>query len=92
MESKINYSPEALQDLANIGDYISIELSSPQAAYKILTEITETIDLLTNNPKMGAPLSSIINTFSNYRFLLVKKILCLLSNQRQCNLCFTCNI
>lgn len=53
--NNIFYSPEALQDLDDIGDYITYELSSPLAAYNLLTEITKTVDLLKNNPLMGAP-------------------------------------
>lgn len=52
MNKKLLYSPEALQDLDDIGEYISEELSSPKAANKILTEICSTIDLLSNNPRI----------------------------------------
>ena len=53
MESKIILAPEALQDLNDIGDYISEELSSPQAAKKLLSEILSSIELLEANPLMG---------------------------------------
>ena len=70
--NNIFYSPEALQDLYDIGDYITYELSSPLAAYNLLTEITKTVDLLKNNPLMGASINSIANIVSDYRFLVVK--------------------
>ena len=75
MNKKLLYAPEALQDLDDIGEYISEELSSPKAANKILTEICSTIDLLSNNPLMGAKLSALTNIVSDYRYLVVKKYL-----------------
>lgn len=51
----IFYSPEALQDLDDIGDYITYELSSPLAAYNLLTEITKTVDLLKTILLWGLP-------------------------------------
>ena len=75
MQNKINYSPEALQDLDDIGDYIAIELSNPQAALRILNSIIEDIPLLANNPLIGANLSSITGIASDYRFLVVRKYL-----------------
>lgn len=73
--NNIFYSPESLKDLDDIGDYITYELSSPLAAYNLLTEITKTVDLLKNNPLMGASLNSIANIVSNYCFLVVKNYL-----------------
>lgn len=70
--NNIFYSLEALQDLDDIGDYITYELSSPLAAYNLLTEITKTVDLLKNNPLMGASINSIANIVSDYRFFVVK--------------------
>ena len=70
--NNIFYSPEALQDLDDISDYITYELSSPLAAHNLLTEITQTVDLLKNNPLMGASINSIANIVSDYRFLVVK--------------------
>ena len=71
MKNKINYSPEALQDLNDIGDYISINLSNRQAAFKLLTKILKTINLLIENPNLGTPLMSITEIISDYRFLTV---------------------
>lgn len=75
MNNKLLYAPEALQDLDDIGEYISEELSSPRAAHKILTEICSTIDLLSINPLMGANLSALTNIVSDYRYLVVRKYL-----------------
>ena len=75
MKNRIHYSPEALQDLDDIGDYIAEELSSPQAALSLLMAITSSIDLLENNPLMGPNLSAITDIVSDYRYLVVKKYL-----------------
>ena len=75
MQNKVTYSPEALQDLDDIGDYIAVELSSPQAALHILDDIIDSIDLLIDNPLMGANLSAITGITSEHRYLVVKKYL-----------------
>ena len=75
MQNKVTYSPEALQDLDDIGDYIAVELSSPQAALHILDDIIDSIDLLIDNPLMGANLSAITGITSEHRYLVVKNIL-----------------
>ena len=72
MENKIIFAPEALQDLKDIGDYISEELSSPQAAKKLLSEIISSIELLGANPLMGASISALTNIVSDCRYLVVK--------------------
>ena len=72
MKNKIHYSPEALQDLDDIGDYIAEELSSPQAALSLLMSITSSIELLENNPLMGPNLSAMTDIVSDYRYLVVK--------------------
>ena len=73
--NKILYSPEALQDLDDIGDYIAEELSSPQAAFKLLTEITASINFLQTIPLMGANISALADIVSDVRYLVVKKYL-----------------
>jgi addiction module RelE/StbE family toxin len=67
---KIVYAPYAIEDLEQIGDYIALKLSSPMAALNTINKIQNTIDKLTDFPKMGALLSSIVETDSNYRFLV----------------------
>ena len=66
----IEYSPLAINDLENIGDYIRIELASPIAALNIVDGIQDAIDNLSIFPLMGALLSSIMDIYTNYRFLV----------------------
>jgi len=63
-------SKEAESDLVQIGDYISEELNSPQAALNTLMGIKTSIDKLEDFPLIGAPLSSIFEIDTDYRFLV----------------------
>lgn len=70
MKNKIHYSPEALNDLNEIWEYIFSELSNPQAAEKTVSNIMDAIDMLQEFSQIGAPLSSITDIESDYRFLV----------------------
>ena len=59
--SKIHYSPFAVSDLEQIGDYIAEQLKSPQAALNTVVKIQDKIDRLAEFPLMGSPLSAIAN-------------------------------
>jgi addiction module RelE/StbE family toxin len=67
--TKLHISPEARDDLAQIKEYISEELSNPQAAMEIITKITEKIRILIDHPQIGPSLVSRINMQTNYRYL-----------------------
>ena len=69
MKYNINYSPKALQDLDEIWDYISKELSNPEAAEHIVNSILDAVDILDEFPESGAPLEPHINLDSPYRFI-----------------------
>jgi len=68
--AKVSYSGAALYDLEQIGDYIASELNSPQAALNTVTRIQNSIDNLASFPLMGSVLSSVVDTDSDYRFLV----------------------
>ena len=67
---KINYSGFAVRDLEQIGDYIAKQLKNPQAALDTINKIQDTIDKLADFPLIGAPLSSIYEIDTDYRFLV----------------------
>jgi len=69
MKYNINYSPKALQDLDEIWDYISKELSNPDAAEHVVTSILDAVDVLGEFPESGAPLEPHIDLDSPYRFV-----------------------
>ena len=68
--AKLNISPQALNDLRDIKEYITRELENPDAAVNTVTKIIKTIRSLADFPNIGSPLSSIIDMRTDYRFLV----------------------
>ena len=68
--ARIEYSPVAIQDLEQIGDYIEQEYMNPIAAFNTVSGIQDTIDNLSIFPLMGAQLSSSAGVVTDYRFLV----------------------
>ena len=68
--AKLLISPEAKQDLLEIKEYISNELDSPIAAKNVTDKIIKQISTLSDFPKIGTMLSSIIDMETGYRFLV----------------------
>lgn len=66
----LHISPAARSDLAEIKSYITNELENPIAAVSTLRKITKDIRRLQDQALIGAPLSSIVDTESDYRFLV----------------------
>ncbi len=67
--SRIHYSPETLNDLDEIRDYIMFELENPSAADNTIHNILGKIDGLRDFSETGTPLSSVIELDSEFRFL-----------------------
>ena len=67
---KVKISPTALEDLAEIKDYISQELCNPQASINLVSKIIKKIRRLSSHPGIGAQLSSIVDIQTDYRFLV----------------------
>ena len=70
MKYKLRYSTQSCRDLEEIWDYIVAELQNPSAAARIVNAIMDSADQLIDFAEMGAPLSSIANIESDYRFLM----------------------
>lgn len=68
--AEIKFSPEALDDLKQTKEYITDDLCSEAAAINTITKIMKNIRMLSDFPKSGAPLSSIVNIDTDYRFLV----------------------
>lgn len=68
--AEISFSPEAISDLQQTKAYIMDEFCSEQAAVNTISKITGRIRELVTFPEMGAPLSSIIDFETDYRFLV----------------------
>lgn len=68
--AEIKFSPEALSDLRHTRAYIADELCNEQAAVNTISKIIDRIRELAIFPEMGAPLSSIVDFATDYRFLI----------------------
>lgn len=70
MKNKIYVSKAARRDLDEIWDYIASELQNISAAERTVSRILDAVDRLGEFAETGAPLSSIADTDSDYRFLV----------------------
>jgi plasmid stabilization system protein ParE len=68
--NKVVLSPEARNDLIDIEKYITDSIGSPAAAKSTLSKIIKTIRKLENFANIGAPLSSIVDIATDYRYLV----------------------
>lgn len=67
---EIRFSPDALADLQQIKNYIADDLQNETAAENTIRTIMDRIRQLIDFPDMGAPLSSVAQTQSDYRYLI----------------------
>lgn len=70
---KVQLSPEAEKDLFKTKFYIANNLSNPIAAENVTKRITKRLRSLSDNPRLGSPLSSIVDVETDYRYLLCSK-------------------
>ena len=68
--AKILYSPESRDDLIAIKGYIKNDLPNPEAADRIVGNITRKIRTLEKTPQIGAQLSANIEVSTEYRFIV----------------------
>ena len=68
--AEIRFSPDALEDLKEIKGYITDDLQNENAAENTIGTIMDRIKQLIDFPDMGAPLSSVAETQSDYRYLI----------------------
>lgn len=70
MKNKIHYAPEARRDLDDIWDYIVADLCNPKVAQRTVSRILDAVDALADFSGIGAPLTSVADTDTDYRFLV----------------------
>lgn len=68
--NNLHLSEEAKNDLLEIKFYIEEELLNPSAALATVSRITKKLRILQNHAQAGAPLSSIADIESDYRFIV----------------------
>jgi toxin ParE1/3/4 len=71
--NSIHLSEEAQNDLLEIKTYIEDDLLNPSAAISTVSRITKSLRILQSYAKAGAPLSSIADVDSDYRFIVCGK-------------------
>ena len=67
---KISFSPEAVDDIKEMKQYIKDELCNEQAAKNTVAKILKKIKLLSDFPESGSSLSAIIGFDTDYRYLV----------------------
>ena len=67
---KVSFSPEAVDDLKEIKQYIKDELCNEQAAKNTVAKILKKIKLLSDFPESGSSLSAIVGFDTDYRYLI----------------------
>lgn len=67
---KLKINPEVIEDITEIKQYIRHELCNPAAADRIAKKIVSAYKGLKSAPFIGAPLDSIIDVKTDYRFLI----------------------
>ncbi len=70
MKYNIHYTKKSRRDLDEIWDYISSELQNIPAAECTVNRIMDEVDQLADFAEIGAPLPSISDMSSEYRYLL----------------------
>lgn len=83
MTYRLRISPEAAADLKEIKLYIETELDNPPAALNTVSKIIRSIRGLEGFPGRGAPLSSIIDMQTDYRFLVCDSYLIFYRSQAE---------
>lgn len=68
--NEVYLSPKAENDLKEIKTYIAEELENPRAALVTVGRITKSLRILQTHAFAGAPLSSVADVESDYRFLV----------------------
>ena len=68
--NSLHISEEAQNDLEEIKVYIEAELGNPSAAMATVSKITKSLSILRTHALAGAPLSSLVEADSDYRFLV----------------------
>ena len=73
--NKVVMSPEARNDLIEIEKYITENIGSPEAAKNTVNKVIKNIRKLESFAGIGAPLSSIVDITTDYRYLVCENYL-----------------
>ena len=68
--AEIKLSEAAIVDLQQKKEYIANDLGNEKAAVNTISKITKDLRILVDYPRAGAPLSSVVDLETDYRFLV----------------------
>lgn len=71
MIMKLIYTPKSRNDLKEIENYISINLSSPKAATNVISKIIKSCSNLKDFPALGAELKNKFDVNTEIRYLII---------------------
>ena len=71
--NKLQLTPEAVRDLAEIKRYISNDLGNPTAATRVIGRITQNLRILQNHAEAGPSIEAITGNPTDLRILVCDK-------------------
>ena len=71
--NKVQLTPQAVRDLAELKQYVAVELGNPSAAGKLLSRITRELRILQHHPEAGPSIEAITGHPTDLRMLVCAK-------------------
>ena len=81
MKKLLVFTPDAIEDLEEIKDYISLVLKNPVSANKIVNGILDEIERLSESPELGVFFVSKVGFPTDLRYLVVEKYIVVYRNE-----------
>ena len=82
MKKLLVFTPDAIEDLEEIKDYISLVLKNPVSANKIVNGILDEIERLSESPELGVNFVSKAGFPTDLRYLVVEKYIVVCRNEK----------
>ena len=82
MKKLLVFTPDAIEDLAEIQDYITLVLKNPVSANKIVNGILDEIERLSESPEPGVNYVSKVGFPTDLRYLVVEKYIVVYRNEK----------
>jgi addiction module RelE/StbE family toxin len=82
MKKLLVFTPDAIEELDEIKDYISLVLKNPVSANKIVNGILDEIERLSESPELGVNFVSKVGFPTYLRYLVVEKYIVVYRNEK----------
>lgn len=83
MKKPLVVTPDVIEELEEIKDYISHVLKNPLSADRIVNGILDEIERLSESPELGVNFVSKIGFSTNLRYLVVEKYIVVYRNEEE---------